>query len=190
MWVFTTEGFISATQDPKDPESVQVRARDRRALESMLQSIELAGEAINAEAEEGVEPVEFGPYEIVTGVGTDYRWRVRGLKKGTFALFLQFEVLNYLEYGNFKNALTASRGETYHKAAMNVWVDMLAVDDGPKLANGKQDWNLTGADWGAEPSWAEIREAELAEAEASEVDLDDGSWADVDEVTVKGKNIA
>lgn len=186
MWIFTTEGFISAVQDPKDPDAVQVRARDRKSLESMLQSIELAGEAINDAADEGVEPVDLGSHEIVTGLGTDYRWRVQGLKKGTFALFLQFEVLNYLEYTNFKNALTASRGEGYHKAAMNVWVDMLAVDDGPKLKNGKQDWNLTGRDFGAEPSWAEIREAELAEAEA----LADDSWADVDEVSVKGKKSA
>jgi hypothetical protein len=169
MWIFTTEGFISAVQDPNKDDCVQVRARDKKSLESMLQSIELAGEAINADAAEGVEPVVFGPYEIVTGKGTDYRWRVQGLDKGTFALFMQFEILNYLSYKNYKSALTASRGQKYHDAAMNVWVDMLAVDDGPRTAKGKQDWNLTGADWSQEPSWEDLRAEELAaDAEAAE----------------------
>lgn len=169
MWIFTTEGFISAVQDPAKEDCVQVRARDKKSLESMLQSIELAGEAINANAPEGVEPVVFGPYEIVTGKGTDYRWRVQGLDKGTFALFMQFEILNYLEYTNYKSALTASRGQQYHDAAMNVWVDMLAVDDGPRKKGGKQDWNLTGADWSKEPSWEDLRAEELAiEADAAE----------------------
>lgn len=167
MWIFTTEGFISAVADKKDPDKLVIRARDKKSLESMLQTIELAGEAINADAEEGVEAVEFGPFEIVTGQGTDYRWRVSGMDKGTFALFMQFEIMNFLSYTNYKDALTESRGEKYHRAAMNVWVDMLAVDDGPKGLPGRS-WDLTGGHWdGAEPSWAEIREAELLEAEAA-----------------------
>ena len=143
MWIFTTEGFVSAVEDKTDADKVVVRARDKKSLEAMLQTIELAGDAINHDAADGVEPVEFGPYEIVTGLGTDYRWRVSGIDKGTFALFMQFEIMNFLGYGNFKDALTKSRGDEYHDAAMNVWVDMLAVDDGPKL-KGKRNWDLTG----------------------------------------------
>lgn len=160
MWIFTTEGFISAVQDRKDEDKVVVRARDKKSLEAMLQTIELAGEAINRDAADGVEPVEFGPYEIVTGLGTDYRWRVSGIDKGTFALFMQFEIMNFLGYSNFKDALTKSRGRVFHDAAMSVWVDMLAVDDGPKVAG--RAWDLTGADWSNEPSWEELRDLEAA----------------------------
>lgn len=167
MWIFTTEGFISAVQDKKNDDAVVVRARDKKSLEAMLATIELAGEAINRDAAEGAEAVVFGPYEIVTGLGTDYRWRVSGIDKGTFALFMQFEIMNFLQYGNYKTALTASRGRVYHDAAMNVWVDMLAVDDGPRPKSGKQGWDLTGADWSSEPSWEQLRDTEL---EAAAVD--------------------
>ena len=167
MWIFTTEGFISAVQDPKNEDAVVVRARDRRALESMLQTIELAGEAINRDSAEGVEDVVFGPYEIVTGLGTDYRWRVSSIDKGTFALFMQFEIMNFLHYTNYKSALTQSRGREYHDAAMNVWVDMLAVDDGPKITG--RPWDLSGADWTHEPSWAELHKIETGETTEAEV---------------------
>lgn len=178
MWIFTTEGFISAVQDKKDDEKLVIRARDRAALESMLQTIELAGEAINRDAEDGVEPVEFGPYEIETGKGTDYRWRVAGMDRGTFALFMQFEIMNFLHYTNYKDALTKSRGRVYHDAAMNVWVDMLAVDDGPPAAPGR-GWDLTGGYYDPEePSWAELRALELEELE------------DVDEVAAKENDVA
>jgi hypothetical protein len=169
MWIFTTEGFISAVQDSTDDEKLVIRARDRKSLESMLQTIELAGEAINRDAEEGVEPVVFGPYKIETGKGTDYRWRVSGIDRGTFALFMQFEIMNFLQYTNYKNALTESRGKVYHDAAMRVWVDMLAVDDGVKIP-GRQ-WDLSGADWDEdEPSWEEIRAMELEDGAGPETD--------------------
>lgn len=130
MWVFGTFGFLSAVQDKKDEsgDRLLVRARDRRSLQIFIDSVNLAGAAQN----EGGVPVEDLSYDdIVTGEGTDYAYRVR-MSKGTFALGVQFEILNFLEYGNFKDALTGARGKTYHDAAMNVWVDMLAVDDRPK----------------------------------------------------------
>jgi hypothetical protein len=177
MWIFTTEGFISAVQDKKDDEKLVIRARDRAALEAMLQTIELAGEAINRDAEDGVEPVVFGPYEIETGKGTDYRYRVSNIDRGTFALFMQFEIMNFLHYTNYKDALTKSRGRVYHDACMNVWVDMLAVDDGPKLPG--RSWDLTGGYYSEdEPSWAELRELELEGLE------------DVEEVAAKDDDVA
>lgn len=122
MWIFTTGGFVSAVEHREDPDLLMVRARDYRSLECMLDSIELAG---NAE-----EPdVERERPEIVMEVPADYPWRVT-VPKATFALWLQFEVLNFLRYdSHFKEALQAERGKDFYKAAMKVWVDMLDVED-------------------------------------------------------------
>jgi hypothetical protein len=138
MWVFTSGGFVSAVQHRDNEDLVMVRARDRQSLETMLEGIELAGNA-NGEV--------FDRPEIVTVPG-DYRWRVT-VSKATFVLFLQFEVLNYLNYDNFKTALTAARGETWHSATMGVWVKMLAVDDGPTEETGPRD-----RAWGLQSEWS------------------------------------
>lgn len=148
MWVFTTGGFVSAVQLRSNPDLVMVRARDRQSLETMLEGVELAG-AANDEV--------FERPEIVSVPG-DYRWRVT-VSKATFVLFLQFEVLNYLNYDNFKNALTESRGKVYHDAAMGVWVKMLAVDDGPIEETGPRDHA-----WGLQEDWTLDGEEEDYEA--------------------------
>lgn len=137
MWITTTQGFISAVADPKDPEHLIIRARDRRSLESMIARTRLAA---TVAGHSDTPNSQFS--DIVTGEGTDYRWRVRA-SKTTFALFLSHEVLNFLTYRNFKNALKQSRGKVWADAASNVWFDMLAVDDGPK--NGHRVWDLSGA---------------------------------------------
>jgi hypothetical protein len=129
MWVFTSGGFVSAVQHRDNPDLVMVRARDRQSLETMLEGIELTGVA---DDEKFVRP------DIVSVPG-DYRWRVT-VSKSTFVLFLQFEVLNYLNYDNFKNALTETRGKKWHNAAMGVWTDMLAIDDGPKAEVAERNW--------------------------------------------------
>jgi hypothetical protein len=148
MWVFTSGGFVSAVQLRSNEDLVMVRARDRQSLETMLEGIELSGVA-NDEV--------FERPEIVSVPG-DYRWRVT-ISKATFVLFLQFEVLNYLNYDNFKTALTASRGKVYHDAAMGVWVKMLAVDDGPK-----EEVSERNAAWGLQEDWALGSEDEDYEA--------------------------
>lgn len=137
MWVFTSGGFVSAVQHRDNEDLVMVRARDRQSLETMLEGVELTGAA---------DGEVFDRPEIVSVPG-DYRWRVT-VSKATFVLFLQFEVLNYLNYDNFKDALSASRGKIYHDAAMGVWVKMLAVDDGPKEETGARD-----RAWGLQEDW-------------------------------------
>lgn len=161
MWLITTGGFVSAVQDPKNEDGVVVRARDKKSLETMLEGITLAGAA----AEKDSELHDASLYrvgEIVTGQGTDYRWRTK-MSKATFAIFVQYEVMNFLTYSNFKNALTESRGDVWHDAAMNVWVDMLAVDDGPK----KKGRNGRYGSWGDLTGRPEPTDAELAEIDAA-----------------------
>lgn len=125
MWIYTTLGFISAVEDKKNPDLLLVRSRDREALELVLDQIELAGAA---EGPDG-RPVEvLGTENIIEGAGTDYRYRVV-MTRGTFAVFLQHYVLNLLDYKNFKDALTASRGKVYHDVAFDVWNANWALDD-------------------------------------------------------------
>ena len=162
MWVFGTFGFLSAVQDKKDEsgDRLLVRARDKKSLQIFIDSVNLAG----TEQDGGGVPVETLTYDdIVTGEGTDYAYRVR-MSKGTFALGVQFEILNFLEYGNFKDALTHARGKTYHDAAMSVWVDMLAVDDRPRSERYKA-WTLHEDEIELDPT-----EDELVEIEAEPED--------------------
>ena len=119
MWLFTTGGFLSAVEHRDDNTMLMVRARDKQSLETMLEGIEVAGAAA------GQEKVEL---KIIQKLPSDYPWRVE-VSKATFALFVQHEIMNYLNYHNFKSAVTEIRGQKWHNAAMNVWVDMLAVSD-------------------------------------------------------------
>lgn len=152
MWIISTGGFVSAVQDPKDSDRLVIRSRDRQSLVTMLEGIELAGAAAG-----DTDGELYTASSIVTGQGTDYRYRVR-LSKATFAIWVQYEVLNFLTYPNFKNALTESRGKVWHDAAMNVWVDMLKTDDGPKTV-GQKSWDLSGA---PEPTPEELEAIEAA----------------------------
>jgi hypothetical protein len=131
MWIFTTAGFVSAVQHRANHDNVMVRARDKAALDNMLTSIELAGKAL---AEDGSDITVDQDLTIVTAGNGDYRHRVT-MSKSTFALFLQFEVLNYLSYPNFKSELAKYRGPEYTSAAHSVWSAMQKVSDGPQVYN-------------------------------------------------------
>lgn len=118
MWIWTSGGFLSAVEHRDDSSKLMVRARDRESLEVMVDGAELAGKAAGVDEK----------LEIIQKLPSDYPWRVE-ISKATFALYLQYEVMNYLNYHNFKNALTETRGQKWHDAAMSVWTDMLAVTD-------------------------------------------------------------
>lgn len=138
MWITFGGGFISAVEDKKDSTggTLVVRARDRESLINLINTVELAG----AEEAAGVAVERLTEDDIVTGEGTDYRYRVR-MSKGTFALAIQWEILNMITYKNFKDHLTESRGKVFHDACMAVWWDMLAVDD----VNGERYRDRAGA---------------------------------------------
>lgn len=140
MWVFMSTGFVSAVQHRDDPTRVLVRARERKALEFLLDNVELAG----AEVSEAGVPVEtVTADDIREDLKADYRWRVE-MSKATFALAVQFEILNFLDYDNFKNRLEVTRGEDYHDAAMEVWWTMRELD--PRYARPKVSKKL-GTSW-------------------------------------------
>lgn len=123
MWIFTSAGFVSAVEHRDDESLLMIRARDKESLKVMLQGVAEAGKA--AEEDYGVDGMT-----IYSEGGSDYPWRVV-MSKATFAIWTTHEIMNFLKYHNFKNALTAIRGEKWHRAAMNVWTDMLAVEDKP-----------------------------------------------------------
>lgn len=156
-WFFTTGGFYSVVQHRDKPDVFLVRARDKASLETMLEGIELAGNA------EGVEH-EVGEIFMAEG-GSDYPWRVE-VPKATYAIFVVHELLNYTNYPNFKSELKQTRGEKWEEAAMDVWVAMHKVEDTKehrkwlysKKAGGKgsenEDWPMTQEEidrlWAAE----------------------------------------
>lgn len=104
-----------------------IRARDKQSLETMLEGLELCG---NAWTEKGEElEVDF---KIESSGKGDYRHRVV-MPKTTFALWLQFEVLSYLTYPNFKSELAKNRGADFTSAAHSVWSTMHKVSDGEQV---------------------------------------------------------
>lgn len=127
MWVMTQNGFVSAVQDEKDKGILKIRARDKISLQSMLDHLSAAGENVSE-------------LKIVTGAGTDYRWRVL-LPRDMFSTFL-LSVADEIDYGNFKNRITKTRGKKFHDALMDVWVAMLKVDDGK--VDRARPWDLAG----------------------------------------------
>lgn len=129
MWVITTGGFVSAVEHRDNKDLVMVRARDKQSLDTMIEGIEMAGKAINENGEKLSVEEDLEPKSSDTA---DYRWRVT-ISKSTFALWLQFEVLNYLNYPNFKSALAKHRGGDFSRAAHKVWDDMQLVSDGPQV---------------------------------------------------------
>jgi hypothetical protein len=128
MWVMSQHGFVSAVEDWDDPSLFRVRARDKKSLQHLIDILKENGENVE-------------DLKIVTGVGTDYRHRVI-LPRDMFNTYL-LAVSGEVDYPNFKDAVTKTRGEKWHDALMDVWVAMLAVDDGPRR-KGRQSWNLSG----------------------------------------------
>lgn len=187
MWVWATSGFVSAVQHRDNHDNLMVRARDRSSLEYMLESIQLAGKAL---AEDGSSTTVDQDLEIVTSPKGDYRHRVV-MSKSTFALYLQFEVLNYINYPNFKSELAKVRGPEFTSAAHSVWTTMHKVSDGtqvygtvglggariaPKYKPSKPGlYGGTGENWVGSSFFGSELEPDSELVEHDEVDAD-GEW--------------
>lgn len=184
MWLFTTGGFLSAVEHREDKDKLMVRARDKRSLETMIEGIELAGSAAGK---------DLTGLKIIQKTPSDYPWRVE-VSKATFAMFAVHEIMNYLNYSNFKNAVTEIRGPKWHQAAMNVWVDMLAVADGddgsgtnyPKgSAHGAY-----GSTYGGYSAWTDRELDDNLEKSYDDILSEyPADWVDVDEVAAAGEDL-
>ena len=107
MWIFTTEGFVSAVQKPGDT-NLTVRARDARSLEGLSRC---AGSG------------------IIQTPHADYPYRVV-VSHDDLTTWLASEIAA-LTYPNFKSAVARSRGHAFAHPLMDVWSAMHAVTDLP-----------------------------------------------------------
>lgn len=99
MWLFTNRGFYSVVQDPSVPEMFQVRARRKADLEALDSLIP------------GLEIVEL-PHR-------DYPCRIyveREVWEGVVV-----ELTRDIDYGNFKDSVTAKLGHPYHDVLLRIW---------------------------------------------------------------------
>jgi hypothetical protein len=120
MWIFTTAGFVSAVQHRENPEDVLVRSRDRKSLEILLDNVELAGAEVGGDGR-AVEKLTTEDIVEMDAKSADYRYRVR-MSKATFALAIQHEILNFVDYdSHFKEAAAAQRGKAWYQGLLQIW---------------------------------------------------------------------
>lgn len=134
MWIFAADSFISAVEHRSDANYLMIRARDKKSLENLVAGSQMAG---HAEGEVGLK------YEdIYTEKNSDYAWRVV-VSKATFAIYMQFEILNFLTYPNFKSEAAKYRSGPWMTALHNVWSDMNRVDEAEKPKYGAYEYHPT-----------------------------------------------
>lgn len=105
MWIFTTEGFISAVQKSGQTD-LTVRSRDRRSLQTLA---------------------EASGTEIASTPMADYPYRVV-VPREQFTSWLTTRAQE-LDYSNFKSAVFTHRGHEFAHALSRVWSDMHEVTD-------------------------------------------------------------
>ena len=103
MWIFTTEGFISAVYKEK---MIQVRARDRKSLVDL---------AIDCKSNVIHTPLADYPYRLETGQEQLIAWLSKQVK--------------LLGYSNFKSEVEDIRGFEFAKPLHKVWDVMHEVED-------------------------------------------------------------
>ena len=106
MWIMTTRGFYSAVQHRDDPELIMLRARcqkDLLALKELLPELE--------------------PYSVP---GSDYAWRAVISQKNWQKALVQLAA--EIDYPNFKDAV---KDQLHKQAYMNVWADLLVLQQWP-----------------------------------------------------------
>ena len=103
MWIFTTEGFISAVH--KD-NVIQVRARDRKSLQNLAE---------HSDSKIVHTPLADYPYRLETDRPQLTSW-----------LSLQVQLL---DYSNFKSEVEAVRGYEFASPLHAVWDAMHDVED-------------------------------------------------------------
>lgn len=109
MWLFTETGFISAVCDPKDKNTMAVRARDKQSLAEL-------SEMFNAEILE--LPKRDYPYRVIITKKNLTEWMVKSIADA--------------QYTNFKSRIYQTRGEQFEHALHDVWAVMHKVTDTAK----------------------------------------------------------
>lgn len=112
MWLFTETGFISAVRHRDLPDMVMIRARDELSLEPI--------------AEMGSVRIEYTP-------NADYAYRVT-VHNDVLGAFMDI-MIQEMDYDNFKNRVTKTRGQKFVAALHHVWEIMHNVED--KKAAGR-----------------------------------------------------
>lgn len=103
MWIFTTEGFISAVYKQN---AVQIRARDKQSLLDL-----------SHHAHTGILHTPLGdyPYRLTTTHSLFASWLTKQAKS--------------LDYGNFKSEVELVRGPQFARPLHKVWDVMHEVED-------------------------------------------------------------
>lgn len=101
MFIAFSEGILSVTQDKDDDNAFLVSAKRPETLEVVFDSITLAGVAEEEEEEDRPTSLTLNFDAIEKDSGFPFETRIF---KPTFALFLQFELLNYLEYSHISES--------------------------------------------------------------------------------------
>lgn len=106
MWLHTIRGFYSITRSTYTPGLMQIRARDDRSLELLINHHFIGSET---DANGG----------IVDTPTADYRWRVL-VSLGTLTKIMETEATGASDYSNFKNACHDNHPEV-HPDQMATW---------------------------------------------------------------------
>lgn len=127
LWIFTSDGFLSAVEHRADANKLMVRARDRKSLENLVAGSQMAGAA------DGEDDLKYE--DIYSEKNSDYAHRIV-VSKATFALWVSFEVMNMITYPNFKSEAAKYRSGQWMTSLHGVWHEMNKVDEAPKPAYG------------------------------------------------------
>ena len=104
MWIITTRGFYSVVEHREDSNKVMVRARCKEDIDALCELIP------DAES-----------FEMQT---SDYAWRIVVARAEWIEALIKMS--EAVDYDNFKNAVDSPK---HHDAYINVWADLLALDD-------------------------------------------------------------
>ena len=107
MWVMTTTGFISISQRLPQDRVLTGRARDRLSLYAVCDELGLKRS------------------EIIHTIDADYEFRLE-LTRSQVDQFLRAQLYG-VDYPNFKDRVSKTRGRRWHDALLDVWVAMLGV---------------------------------------------------------------
>jgi len=118
MWIFTKQGFYSATMSTVKLGHIQVRARTREHLERLMEAL----------------PKELNRSKIVETPAADYRWRiVMTPAKWTLCMM---KLAEDIDYSNFKNACAhAGLNTAPHHDVWRTMRHLQIVEENDKLWN-------------------------------------------------------